>query len=113
MGNSGHDLRSRVMQERWILIPQAPTVRAALSGPGNFQQGTETNASLVGRALLIRLAAKEEILEDIAGIGTGEEDPAECSMERAAACARLGVGTPSNAISGKVQLCLSHIQFRG
>lgn len=74
-----------------MLLPQAPP-----SGPGvlALTEGSSsgegvTHASLAHRALLIRLATKEDVLEEGPAANVTDTEEAECSVERAAACARF------------------------
>ncbi|CAM9557777.1 unnamed protein product, partial [Scytosiphon promiscuus] len=96
---------STCLQERWLLIPQAPPTDHATARPrstpvagGGLDDGSTDGAgaaALVDRALLIRLATKEDVLEDgpaatsISGIFGAASS--ELSVERAAASASLEV----------------------
>lgn len=81
-----------VRQERWLLLPQTPPNKNAASDP---QEGASSSISddavgaLIDRGLLVRLGTKEDVLEEgpAANLNSSAE-AAECSLERAAACAR-------------------------
>lgn len=78
-------------QERWLLIPQTPTRQSSRADAAGSNSGDTDSSFLVDKALLIRLAAKEEVLEDVTASSSSLIDNTgveECSMERAAACAR-------------------------
>lgn len=78
-------------QERWLLLPQAPVADSKVLDHPNESptRDMQPGSQLVDRALLIRLATKEDILDEgpAASLGSTEDD--EYSVERAAACARL------------------------
>ncbi|CAN0166225.1 unnamed protein product [Ascophyllum nodosum] len=84
---------SSSLQERWLLLPQAPVAgcqelslsdepRSCYEQPGVF---------FVDRALLVRLATKEDVLDEGPAAGLSGAKNVECSVERAAACASLGM----------------------
>lgn len=83
-------------QERWLLLPQTPpqdpAAAAAALGAPRAQQGGPADAMLVDRGLLIRLAMKEEVLEEGEAVETSLNSisnvASELSVERAAASAR-------------------------
>lgn len=66
-------------QERWILMPQAPV------GPSTVEAKLSQFAD---RALLSRLATKEDVLNEASAPTLGCIDREGCSVERVAACAR-------------------------
>ncbi|CAN0460104.1 unnamed protein product, partial [Ectocarpus sp. 12 AP-2014] len=88
-------------QERWLLLAQTPphdpaaaAAAAALDAP-RAQQGSPVNTMPVDRGLLIRLATKEEVLEEGEAVETSVNSisnvASELCVERAAASASLEV----------------------
>lgn len=78
------------LQERWLLLPQAPPSESStpIITEKTFSRGGDSGQILVGRALMIRLAMKEDVLEEGSTSTLDNMEVAECSVERAAACAR-------------------------
>lgn len=78
-------------QERWLLLPQTPPTKDATPAPPEgplSSQGVDAGGSLIDRGLLVRVAMKEDVLDEGPAANLNSADAAECSVERAAACAR-------------------------
>lgn len=74
-------------QECWVLMPQAPAASPSQDMPA--LSGCDAESSqLVDRALLCRLATKEDVLDEGNAPSVGGIAKEDCSVERAAACAR-------------------------
>ncbi|CAN0168234.1 unnamed protein product, partial [Ectocarpus fasciculatus] len=112
---------STTLEERWLLLPQTPpqdpaAAAAAALGAPRAQQGGAADAMLVDRGLLIRLATKEEVLEEGEAVETSvisiSNVASELSVERAAASASLevldtGTYNPLKHSSGLFELLAS------
>ena len=80
-----------VRQERWLLLPQTPHTEGAPPAPpeGSLSsQGVDAGGALVDRGLLVRIAMKEDVLDEGPTANFNSAEAVECSVERAAACAR-------------------------
>eukprot|EP00752_Nemacystus_decipiens_P011243 g9992.t1 len=88
---------STSLEERWLLLPQAPSPRPSALCPSRAPregQGVGSGGgggSVVDRGLLVRLATKEDVLEDepMATATDAAASESEVSVERAAASASL------------------------
>ncbi|CAM9389350.1 unnamed protein product, partial [Ectocarpus sp. 13 AM-2016] len=112
---------STSLEERWLLLPQTPpqdpaAPAAAALGAPRAQQGGPADAMPVDRGLLIRLATKEEVLEEGEAVETNVNSisnvASELSVERAAASASLevldtGTYNPLKHSSGLFELLAS------
>ncbi|CAM9646845.1 unnamed protein product, partial [Ectocarpus sp. 12 AP-2014] len=113
---------STSLEERWLLLPQTPpqdaaaAAAAAAFGEPRAQQGGPADAMPVDRGLLIRLATKEEVLEEVEAVETSVNSisnvASELSVERAAASASLevldtGTYNPLKHSSGLFELLAS------
>lgn len=81
-------------QERWVLMPQAPVESMSVAEESEGLRGEGgAGSSWMGRALIVRLATREDILEDASATAAVVDtscsvNVAECYVERAAASAR-------------------------
>lgn len=83
-------------QERWLLLPQAPSAELSALDPSRARRDDGSGGGLlVDRGLLVRLATKEDVLDDepmaaaVRGLLDAAALESEVSVERAAASARL------------------------